>query len=193
MKYISEENAIPIAYQNELESLLFSREFPWFIVNERFRDGTFNTAFSNYLLDDGPSMPKGSTASLLFTTFAPIVYTMSELIGKEVDKILRVRAGMLLPTNLTTSGLPGYDVDPGDGPHIDFRMPHYTGLYYANNADGDTIVYNETSPAATYTELTRSKPKKGKIFVFNGSHYHQSNRPKLTSGRCVITFNFTVK
>jgi hypothetical protein len=193
MKYISKENAIPLAYQEDLEELLFSREFPWFVVNERFNTGKFNTAFSNYLLDDGPSMPKGTTASPLFTNFAPIAYIMSEMLGKEVDKILRVRAGLLLPTMLSTTGLPRHDVDPGDNPHIDFRIPHYTGLYYANDCDGDTVVYNETSPSNEYTELTRSTPERGKIFIFDGKHYHQSNRPKDASGRCVITFNFTVK
>jgi len=193
MKYISKENAIPIAYQNDLEDLLFSREFPWFVVNERFNDTQFNTAFSHYLIDDGPNNKKGTTATPFFTNFAPITYVMGEMLNKEVDKILRVRAGMLMPTNLTPNGLPGYAVNPGDDAHIDFRIPHYTGLYYANDADGDTVVYNETTQSSEYTELTRSSPKKGKIFIFNGSHYHQSSRPKNCSGRAVITFNFTVK
>ena len=193
MKYISQENAIPRAYQEDLEDLLFSREFPWYVVNERFNNGEFNTAFSNYLLDDGPSMPRGSTATPLFTNFAPITYVMADMLGKEVDKILRVRAGMLLPTTLTSHSLPCDNVNPGDGAHIDFRIPHYTGLYYANDSDGDTVVFNETQQSDVYTEMTKSTPKRGKIFVFDGNHYHKSSRPTNTSGRTVITFNFTVK
>lgn len=193
MKYISKENAVPVAYQEDLEELIFSREFPWYIVNERFSTGKFSTAFSHYLLDDGPSMPKGTTATPYFTNFAPIVYVMADLLGKELDKVLRVRAGMLMPTNLADNSIPCNDVNPGDDAHIDFRIPHYTGLYYANNSDGDTVVFNETRPSDTYTEMTRSTPQRGKIFIFNGEHYHKSSRPVVTSGRAVITFNFTVK
>ena len=36
-------------------------------------------------------------------------------------------------------------------PHKDSSEPHITGNYYLNETDGDTVIYNETTPSKEYT------------------------------------------
>ena len=99
-------------------------------------------------------------------------------------EVSRVRAGMFFP-------------DPNGGihyPHVDVNKPHYTLVYYVNNSDGDTYMWNEkyeTEEYPTYFTLLDSiSPKKGKALLFNGMHYHSSSRPKVSRERIAITINF---
>ena len=191
---ISLENAIPKSYQDEIEYLLYSRDFPWMMVHEKFKDNSCSLGFSHLALDDGPIMQKGSTASPFCGLLVPIAFKMSEMLGKNIDKILRIRVGLLTPSTSTTQCLDVVNYsDAGDDPHIDFMIPHYTGLYYVSNSDGDTVIYNEKVSSQTYTELARSTPKKGKIFLFDGEHYHSSSKPTNGYARIVITINFTTE
>jgi hypothetical protein len=87
-------------------------------------------------------------------------------------------------------------------PHVDFYEPHLVGLYYVNDSDGDTVVFNETcdkvglEQSVTYanqgkfTELARIAPKKGRMVFFDGTHYHASMHPRSHPQRIVVTFNF---
>lgn len=195
MQYITKQNAIPKIYQDELEDFMFSREFPWSIVHESLDNGTqFSAGFSHLAINDGPINPKGTTATPVVSRLLPISYVMGEILGKSVKKILRIRAGLLLPSNnVTRDRTPEVSFTlGGDDAHVDFMMPHYTGLYYVNDSDGDTIVYNEKQQSTEYTEMTRSSPEKGKIFIFDGEHFHASSKPTNSYARIVLTYNFTV-
>ena len=195
MDHISKENALPRAYQDEIERLLYSMDFPWFANHEHFLNtNTYSLGFTHLALNDGPDLPKGTTASTYFNQLLPIWYTMGDILGKELGKLLRLRCGLLVPSMSSNTIISNVDtVAGGDEAHIDFLCPHWTGLYYVNDSDGDTVVYNETKPSDNYTVLTTSTPKKGKMFIFNGKHYHSSSKPTEGYYRCVLTFNFTTE
>ena len=79
-------------------------------------------------------------------------------------------------------------------PHIDFSddftRKHYTALYYVNNSDGDTIIFDQKKRSKEYSIHTRISPEKGKLCIFDGEHFHASSRPKKCEFRIVITLNF---
>jgi hypothetical protein len=188
---IIKTDSIPLQYQDHILEAVDHRLFPWYSVQEIFQ-GKVRTTFSHLVSNDGPDRPQGSTATEYYNMFLPIAFTMSEMIGKPIKKILRIRVGLILPTKWI-------DADPaisyqqsGEDPHLDFFIPHYTGLYYINNSDGDTIIYNEKTKSNSYTEATRVSPKKGKISIFDGECYHSSGTPRKSSHRLVATINFTV-
>ncbi len=195
MEHITVENALPKAYQDEVESLMYSTEFPWFANHEHYNNtNTYSLGFTHLALNDGPDLPKGSTASNHLQLLLPIWYMMGDVLGKDLGKLLRLRCGLLVPSNASDSMVDNAEpVDGGDEPHLDFFCPHWTGLYYVNDSNGDTSVYNETQPSDNYTVLTTSTPKKGKMFIFNGKHYHSSKKPTSGYSRCVLTFNFTTE
>jgi hypothetical protein len=106
----------------------------------------------------------------------------------KIDELFRTRS------NLTTRGSDyrwAY-------PHVDQESKHFVFLYYVNDSDGDTILYNEVYNTKTnyennLTELVRIKPKAGAAIVFDGSRYHSFTNPVSNDFRCVINMNFMSK
>ena len=78
-------------------------------------------------------------------------------------------------------------------PHIDFPeselVNHYTCLYYVNDSDGPTVVFNEKTKSDLYTVKYQCHPEKNKLFVFDGKHYHASSCPKHHDARLALTIN----
>ena len=77
-------------------------------------------------------------------------------------------------------------------PHIDDYNEHWVMIYYINDTDGDTYIFNETYDG-TEKQLTINRcisPEKGKFVVFNGKYFHSSSSPKKSTIRSVININF---
>ena len=73
------------------------------------------------------------------------------------------------------------------GPHRDYDdWPHIVVLYYINDSDGDTILFEEVGDELQIAH--RITPKKGKAVIFNGLRYHCSSRPSKGK-RVVINYN----
>lgn len=72
-------------------------------------------------------------------------------------------------------------------PHVDFPFDHTVVLYYINDADGDTVIYNENG-----TVIRNIRPKKGRVLVFDGRFYHSGGIPKQ-GPRAVVNFDILTK
>ena len=78
---------------------------------------------------------------------------------------------------------------------MDIPQDHYACVYYLNDSDGDTIIYeqnkHDTVAGSNNVELVehaRVTPKKGRLVMFDGARYHCSSQPK-ESYRCIINFD----
>jgi hypothetical protein len=119
----------------------------------------------------------------------PLFYALDDLMPFAVD-VMRARAGMFMPTPRGGAHIP----------HVDYYFPHYTLLYYVNDSDGDTILYNEKVETVNFGKdpeypdrfsiLDRVSPKQGRAVLFNGLHYHSSSLPKVSENRIAINVNF---
>jgi hypothetical protein len=83
--------------------------------------------------------------------------------------------------------------------HTNRNIPHLVMLYYVNDCDGDTILYDKTLDDIPfdvdypddYCELNiqhRISPKRGRILFFDGRVYHAPSAP-TKSMRCIITLD----
>jgi hypothetical protein len=95
--------------------------------------------------------------------------------------------------------VPHQPAEKYDGPHINIPAPHIVGLYYVNDSDGDTVLFNQTLDDIPFntpydesilTEYQRISPKKGRMLFFNGKKYHTSTSP-TDKIRMIISFDFT--
>lgn len=82
-------------------------------------------------------------------------------------------------------------------PHCDMNTGGFTAVYYVNNSDGDTIIFNEKTmkPFLTGEELSikkRVRNKRGRLVVFNQDYLHAGMLPVSSDYRVVINFNFKV-
>jgi hypothetical protein len=76
--------------------------------------------------------------------------------------------------------------------------PHTVCLYYVNDSDGDTFIFDKTSDdikgrrdifeRTKFNVLKRVTPKKGRVVLFNGNRYHSSSGP-TKDVRCIINFD----
>ena len=80
--------------------------------------------------------------------------------------------------------------------HWDTIEQHYVIIYYVNDSDGDTIIFNEHLDGKTehniteLTEVYRETPKAGTGILFNSQQLHTSTTPKITDRRVVINYVF---
>jgi SOS-response transcriptional repressor LexA len=87
-------------------------------------------------------------------------------------------------------------------PHIDSFFPHWNAIYYVNDNDGDTFIFNETNDTYDpgqddiirikenkFTVKKRIQAKQGKILIFPGKYYHTSSFARESKFRCVINMN----
>ena len=80
-------------------------------------------------------------------------------------------------------------------PHCDMNEGGYTAIYYVNDSDGDTIIFNEKTmdPILNGKELSikkRIKNKRGRFVMFNQDYLHAGMPPTKSDYRVVINFNF---
>ena len=119
---------------------------------------------------------------------------MTQMIDAACDKInfkredcLQGRSFLQLPLNLTDRSI--------DAPHVDADIDHMVVLYYVNDSDGDTVIYenlfegyDKVPLLKDLKEKKRVTPKAGRVVLFNGKHWHTSYQPEYNV-RCVVNYN----
>lgn len=83
-------------------------------------------------------------------------------------------------------------IDKYHGPHVDDNIDHKVFIYYINDSDGDTYLFNERygENPGRFTVSTRINPEMGKGICFDGSIYHASSSPNKNMSRLVLNINF---
>lgn len=69
-------------------------------------------------------------------------------------------------------------------PHVDLNIPHTSLIYYVNDADGDTLFFDEDYK----TQINSVTPKKGRAVLFNGLIPHAAGIPTAGPG-CIVNYN----
>jgi hypothetical protein len=124
---------------------------------------------------------------------SPIFQTVFKIFKSFLEKhnipfygIIRIKA------NLLTRGKgEGYHL-----PHVDSNVDHKVFLYYVNDSDGDTFMFDkmfdneiDVNPNK-FNVIDRISPAMGKAVVFDGRQYHASSSPLNSDYRCIINIDF---
>jgi len=176
------DDIIPKTYQDVIEQSLFSSHFPWYLQ----KDITFiEDKFDNYGFNHGLKLEDGTINSAFYDGILPMTFLVSDRYNLEQKNLVQARA--FLQTNRGRK--------THNKPHVDLHYPHTVFLYYVNDSDGDTFLFEETledtpNPQKDYQfNLKQSiSPKKGRGVIFNGNRYHASSNPTKIP-RCVINFD----
>lgn len=120
------------------------------------------------------------TANETSTHFANF-YQIIDIFSKQAQvQVSEVYTGRIYITTPLTTEASHYN------PHIDLNFPHTVLLYYVNDADGNTVFFDNSGNIIKEVE-----PKRGRLVIFDGSIYHAAGIPKK-SHRSVVNFDIKV-
>lgn len=190
------ENVIPLDHQNYIKDVMTGFSFPWVLnknivsgddcfLNQKNNPPGFNHFFYEH----------NKSTSQFFDMVYPIVLSLtSHVKNLPINRLIRMRGNLTLANQ-------SRDMEQFM-PHIDSFFPHYVAIYYVNDSDGDTIIFNETNDdydpgekdiqkikTGPFSIKQRVTPKQGKVLLFPGNHYHTASFCKDTDFRCLININ----
>lgn len=193
MSIIEMDNVIPKLYEDMIEAE--TTALGWYFHPESARpDLAFKDSYGGFYhmaYDGQASNPVGSAINAILV---PLLFIFCDKAKLEFNALIRVRLGMFTRSPVEVKY---------HNPHVDFYAPHKVALYYVNDSDGDTVVFNETFENVNleqsvrhanedkFTVIKRIPPKKGRMVAFDGKQYHASMHPVQHQSRIVVTFNFT--
>jgi hypothetical protein len=174
--------------------------FPWFfqknsvIQSENLEDKAFNN--NSQFVHEAQSFEK--IHSPFATRATHILNKFCEKHNIVIDEIVRIKSNLTL--NESRPWVPQINAPHTDlGPSASLpenSNKHYVFLYYVNDSDGPTTIYNEAPLPSNQkyapenlTVLEQVLPAEGKAVFFEGSRVHSSSTPRISDFRCVININ----
>lgn len=125
-----------------------------------------------------------------------VLYKFCKKNNIEVIDVFRIKANLIPKQN---------DYLQTNMPHVDNVIDiipehtegeHYVFLYYVNDSDGPTVIFNEKyngEKKDIFSIKQKINPVAGRGILFNADQYHASSIPKKTNLRCVININLIGK
>ena len=86
-------------------------------------------------------------------------------------------------------------------PHVDLDDPHLTSIFYVNDSDGNTVIYNQKWHPSLLPKLVvdeeltimeEIEPVGNRLIAFDGYHMHTGHNPSKHSKRILINTNFAL-
>jgi hypothetical protein len=192
------DDCIPKETQDNIEKMLGGSYFPWYLNESAVLGDAVNNIsliepqISLKTIPGAYDRPQFThsilTAEGQWSSAYPVIMSLLSVPPFTFSNILRIKANLTYPRTDNQTGLFGV-------PHSDIvdMKDYITAIYYVNDNDGDTYIFNEKYEQRTYKELTVKKvvsPKKGRMVLFKGNHLHSGNYPIQDKPRIVINFNF---
>jgi hypothetical protein len=162
------DGVLPEAMEKEIEDVLLGFRFPWF-----YYPNTNDRALSTQQ-GDAPQFVHGFIQDgKPFSEWAGLAESVVARLGLDKRDIIRAKANML-----------GRERQPlTHPPHTDDEAPHWVMIYYVNNADGDTCLFEDGAVTGRIT------PKRGRFAIFDGRREHASSSPVEAPFRGILNFN----
>lgn len=188
------DDVISKGYQDLLEHELLNQNAPWHFQRDIALDVNdpkaiqnidgLTPGFSHIFFD----VDSGGVRSPLYNLTLPLMFEAFGKIGITPKMIVQGRSFMHVPL----ANRKEYD-----NIHVDYGRDHLVCLYYVNDTDGDTFIFdktfNDVQPGSDFSKVQwnvkqRISPKKGRVVLFNGNQYHSSSGPTKDI-RCIINYD----
>ncbi len=190
-----ENDVISKNSQNRLYDIVTARDFTWHIMKDSAYASGINTPdFWNMIGTIGYSRTIFAGGEIYEKEIMPwclhVLDSTLDKAGIQMDELHRIQINLLYRNTD-----PLYKEGMWTTAHIDEDKDHTVLLYYVNDSDGDTFLFNEkrNEEFSEFTELVRVTPKAGSALLFNGQHFHSASNPINSIKRLAINFNFTEK
>ena len=172
------ENFLPQDYSDKLLSIVTDDiNFPWFYNESIVENQKDLFGFSHVLFVDGYQN------SPFFPEFIEFFSHMENRFNIKIKNLIRARIRMT--TSVGKKGI--YE----NNMHVDYRYPNTTFVYYLNDSDGDTVLFDKFYDEDTLDakEIERVAPVKNNGVMFDGLRYHSGAMPS-SGRRLILNINF---
>ncbi len=179
--------------QKKFVKELYNVEFPWYLQKTTTAITETNTAIKDDKSCDTLGLvhviydeKKGINSQI----YQPALNTLNNFLSKNniiLEKLLRIK------TNLVFKRVD--NSEKYHTPHVDNEQNHYTLLYYVNDSDGPTYLFNNkyNGTKQNLNLIEKVNPEQGRAILLDGHYYHASSNPAINDYRLVINFNFKTK
>jgi hypothetical protein len=183
------DNFLPDEEFKQLQTAILGPDFPWYFMSTVSRPA-------------GSYVPPGAmeTHGFHHTFYSSIDNNKSwtiGIVGNLLEKInayengtadfIRVRASLKTHKK-------GFTDQHYNIPHVDYHFPHISAVYYINESDGDTWMFNEEfkqfPEPDVFTVKQRVNPKPNRLIIFDGLCYHTASNPINSDSRVIININY---
>lgn len=198
------DNVVSLDFSNLLEDIIFN-DYPLFIGNknstsflreniEKSHTNLYEQfQFDSLLINQGKLSLDLDRFFSIITTPLILGLTQMEMFPSH-KQIARCKV------NVQTKSYENVD-NRYNLPHVDnqFNQNMITAIYYVNDTDGDTFIFNkklEEGKVLTLEEANnlvikeRVSPKKGRLVIFPSSYVHAGIHPQNNMFRSVINYNY---
>ena len=183
MNYKIYDGLVPLDMMTHIENTLTSNIFPWFLNRTTVYDDAYIQENSDYQdVSAFAHLFSGSTGAC-----SPWYDLSNALLDKFIvgsglkcKSIIRGRANYMVaqPNNYPKTPCP---------PHVDGSYKHHVLLYYVNESDGETILYEDGKVVA------KVAPVRGRFLYFSGSDMHSASPPQNYDKRIAINYNLEME
>ena len=181
------DNFLPNEYFEELQSKILGFSQPWYYLNnitfpDKKGDCLGEYGFNYWIVSKGGLLGDDPTSKMVYN----LLMKMRKV--SPYKNIYRSRLDLTLYTGESKRG----DI------HVDQSnpfFPHYATIFYVNDSDGNTVIYNEhyEEGKGIPENLTIQKeiePKANRMLLFNGKYYHTGHSPTNHNTRVLINTDF---
>ena len=170
--------------QDQIENLLINNpDFPWYFIKD-VTSANISAEIKNYGFTHIFKSEKGEVNSSVYDVFEEVAKEACSKINFNISDIKKCRSFLHTPK----------DDKSYNEPHIDLLYEHLVFLYYVNDTDGETYLFDDVYKNEKSFENLNLKinkkvmPKKGRGLFFNGNRFHASSYPSKTI-RCIVNFD----
>lgn len=191
------DNFLPEREFLELQKSVMSVNFPWFYcehVSLAPEDNVIEDALAvetdgfHHIFYD----KEYSVKSFTYEYLTAFLNRLTDTLGFSSDHLIRIRSSLKSPKI-------GFTEENYNLPHVDYFFPHETMIYYLNDSDGDTRIFNEEflhttgnfgiGHHTTFTTKHRVTPKANRLLWINGFRYHTASNPIDSKRRVILNIN----
>ena len=193
------DNLIEEELQNQIEDAMFDCNWKFkmdntYGYNPQSMGMKYRKFLNPFKYDISPSITTNLQPNeKIFKLFSPVIKKTCNYINFNLEEISRCIAG-----------IQGVQVIREKNKvcniHTNQKTPHLVLLYYVNDADGETILFDKTiddiqdeddmylDDRYEFNIASKIAPKQGRILLFDGRTYHSASSP-TTGIRCIITLD----
>lgn len=189
------DNFLPTDVFLNLQEKVLSRHFPWFYCENVSLDPQDNCVKDQLAIEtDGYAHvfydKLWDVKSFTYDYLKDFLKSIEQF-GYTEKHLIRARASIKSPKENFTQ-------DNYNLPHVDYFFPHETMIYYLNDSDGDTRIFNQKFVYTgnsygigfdTFTTEQRITPKANRLVWFDGFIYHTASNPINDNRRIILNIN----